>query len=158
MSCLTEKDVTMAELLPLFEEALSAGKTVRFAPRGVSMKPMLRQGKDSVILSPVPERLYKYDLPLYRREDGKFILHRIIAVEDGHYVCCGDNQTEPESPVYHRQVIGLVTAFTRGERLISTAAPGYRLYCRLWCGARPLLKLYKRSRAFLARIKRRLFS
>ncbi len=156
MTCLPEKDVRMEQLLPIFEEALRAGKSVRFMPRGVSMKPMLRQGKDGVILSPAPQKLKKYDLPLYRRPDGKFLLHRIIAVQDDHYVCCGDNQCEPESPVYHSQVIAVVTAFTRGERLICVNAPGYRLYCRLWCAARPLLKLYKHGRARLGRVKRRL--
>lgn len=145
----------MEQLLPLFEEALHAGKSVRFMPRGVSMKPMLRQGKDGVVLSPAPQKLQKYDLPLYRRRDGKFILHRIIAVEDDHFVCCGDNQYAPESPVYPDQVIAVVTAFTRGERLIPVTAPGYRLYCRLWCAARPLLKLYKRGRAWLGRMQRR---
>jgi len=156
MSCLPEKDVRMAELMPLFREALDAGKSVRFSPRGISMKPMLRQGKDSVLLSPLPDKLKKYDLPLYRRPDGKYILHRIVAVEGDHYVCCGDNQYVLETPVYHDQMIALVTAFTRGERQISVTAPGYRLYCRLWCAARPLLRFYKRSRALLSRLKRRL--
>lgn len=156
MSCLPEKDVRMEQLLPLFEEALSQGKSVRFFPRGVSMKPMLRQGRDCVVLSPLPEKLKKYDLPLYRRADGKFILHRIVAVENDHYVCCGDNQWERESPVYPQQLIAVVTAFTRGEREISVDAFGYWLYCRLWCAAKPLLRLYKRGRAALGRLKRRI--
>lgn len=146
-----EKDVRMEQLLPLFEEALGQGKSVRFFPRGVSMKPMLWQGRDSVILSPLPEKLKKYDLPLYRREDGRFILHRIVAVGDGYYVCCGDNQWEREAPVYHNQMIAVVTAFSRGKRSISVNAWGYRLYCRLWCAAKPLLRLYKRVRAALKR-------
>ena len=158
MTCLPEKDFRLDQLMPLFREALDAGKTVRFSPRGVSMKPMLRQGRDSVILSPLPDKLQRYDLPLYRRPDGKYILHRVIAVEGDHYVCCGDNQYEPEAPVYPEQMIALVTAFTRGRRLIPVSAPGYRLYCRLWCAARPLLRLYKRGRALLGRLKRRLFA
>lgn len=150
-----EKDVRMEQLLPLFEEALSQGKSVRFFPRGVSMKPMLRQGKDCVVLSPLPETLKRYDLPLYRRADGKFILHRIVAVEGDHYVCCGDNQWETES-VYPQQLIAVVTAFARNGREISANAPVYRLYCRVWCAAKPLLRLYKRGRAALGRLKRRI--
>ena len=38
----------MKDLVPLFQERLSAGQTVRFSPRGISMLPMLRQGIDDV--------------------------------------------------------------------------------------------------------------
>ena len=47
----------MAQLMPLIRERLDAGQTVRFSPMGISMLPMLRQGIDSVVLSPVPEKL-----------------------------------------------------------------------------------------------------
>ena len=54
-------------LMPLLRERLAAGQTVRYLPfRGISMLPMLRQGKDSVELAPLPEKLKKYDLPLYQ--------------------------------------------------------------------------------------------
>ena len=58
------------DLMPLIRERLDAGQRVKFSPRGVSMLPMLRQGIDTVTLSPLPEKLKKYDLPLYRRTDG----------------------------------------------------------------------------------------
>ena len=38
---------------------------------GCSMRPMLRNRRDRVIVLPIgDERLKKYDLPLYRRPDG----------------------------------------------------------------------------------------
>ena len=53
------------DLIPLLTERLAEGQTVRYLPfRGISMLPLLRQGKDSVQLSPLPERLEKYDLPV----------------------------------------------------------------------------------------------
>ncbi len=39
--------------MPLIRETLEEGKCVQFSPRGVSMLPMLRQGKDTVTLSPI---------------------------------------------------------------------------------------------------------
>jgi hypothetical protein len=63
-------------VLPLLQDELAAGRSVRFSPRGVSMLPMLVQGRDSVLLSPVPDKLKKYDLPLYRRKDGQYGLLR----------------------------------------------------------------------------------
>ena len=69
---------SMDAMVPLMKEALSLGRSVRFSPKGISMLPMLRQGRDSVVLSPAPERLRKYDIPLYIRENGQYVLHRII--------------------------------------------------------------------------------
>ena len=135
-------------LMPLFRERLEAGQKVKFSPRGVSMLPMLRQGIDCVILSPVPEKLRKYDLPLYRRDDGKYILHRIVKAGET-YTCVGDNQFQLEHGVRQDQMIALVTAFTRGEKEISVENGGYRLYCRIWHHSR-------RLRHFLRRVKNKL--
>ena len=138
------------ELDALIRESLAAGKTVRFQPRGISMLPMLRQGTDSVILSPVPEKLHKYDLPLYQRENGKYILHRIVKAEDT-YTCIGDNQFELEHGLRHDQMIALVTAFTRGEREIPVTDPGYRIYCRFWHHTRGLRRFCRRAKGWLRR-------
>lgn len=143
-------ETTMEALMPLFREQLDAGKTVKFSPRGISMLPMLRQGIDSVVLSPVPEKLKKYDLPLYQRDDGKYILHRIV--EAGQtYTCIGDNQFDYETGVRHDQVIAVVTSFTRGARLHSVNELPYRLYCRIWHYSRPVRHFWRRGIGWLKR-------
>ena len=95
------------------------------------MLPMLRQGQDSVTISPIPGKLKKYDLPLYQRDDGKYILHRIVGVGDT-YTCIGDNQFVLEKGVRHDQLIGLVTEFSRGEQKVSVKNRCYQSYCRVW--------------------------
>ena len=142
--------VELNDVMPLFLEQLVMGKAVHFSPRGISMLPMLRQGIDSVVLSPVPERLKKYDLPLYQRDDGKYILHRIIRVEDT-YTCMGDNQFVPEPGLRHDQMIAVVTAFYRGERKHTVSEPGYQIYCRLWHYSRPLRRFWRRGKGWLRR-------
>ncbi len=145
-----EKNVRMEQLMPLFRERLEKGQTVRFMPRGVSMLPMLRQGIDSVVLSPVPEKLKRYDLPLYQRENGQYILHRIVEVGDT-YTCLGDNQFEKEYGVKHEQMIGLVTAYYRDKKEHSVKEFGYQLYCRIWYRGRHLHKLWRRCSGWLIR-------
>lgn len=140
---MTEKQLPMETIVSLIRESLSEGKSVRFSPNGVSMRPMLRQGKDSVVLSPVPERLKKYDLPLYQRKDGKYVLHRIVRVGDT-YTCLGDNQLKEEAGLKHEQMIALVTGFYRGDRYRSVNGPLYWLYCRLWYFIRRLYRFCKR--------------
>ena len=146
-----DRMILEAELLPFLRERLAQGQTVRYLPfRGVSMLPLLRQDTDTVELSPLPEKLKKYDLPVYQYPSGKVVMHRVVAVKDSHYVCLGDNTYQYET-VLPEYCIGLVTAVKRGDRIISTDAPGYRLYSRIWVAAYPLRRAYRRSLSWLKR-------
>lgn len=129
--------------MPLILEHLHAGQSVSFSPRGTSMLPMLRQGVDTVELSPAPAKLKKFDLPFYQRKNGQYVLHRIVRTGDA-YTCVGDNQFELEYPVTHAQVLALVTAFTRNGRRIEVTNKAYRAYCLFWHYTRPLRHVYLR--------------
>lgn len=148
MDSLSEQEYRLEELLPLIQEALDAGKQVKFSPRGTSMLPMLRQGIDHVVLSPLPHKLTKYDLPLYQRKDGQFVLHRVIKVGET-YACIGDNQFVVEHGLKHEQMIGLVTAFYRDKKLIQVTSFRYRIYCLIWHYSRPMRYFYQRSIGWL---------
>ena len=144
------------ELMQLVREEIARGQVIRYLPfRGRSMLPMLRQGKDSVELSPLPKKLKKYDLPVYRFPSGKYVMHRVVAVKDGYYICNGDNLLQMET-VYPEQLIAIVSAFTRNGRRVEVTDFRYRLYCRLWCAVRPIRHLFMRLRSALAKIKKRI--
>jgi hypothetical protein len=147
-----EKEFTasLEEMLPLITEQLALGKCVKFAPYGTSMLPMLRQGIDKVVFAPVCGKLKKYDLPLYRRDDGKFLLHRIVAVGET-YTCMGDNQFTCEQGIRQDQVIAVVTGFYRKERYYSVENLGYRCYCRVWHFSRPVRHFWRRGWDWLRR-------
>ena len=149
-TAVTEYVTQLDALMPLMKERLAAGQTVRFSPRGISMLPMLRQGMDSVVLSPVPEQLRKYDLPLYQRDDGKYVLHRVVKAGQT-YTCVGDNQFDLEPGLRHVQMIALVTSFYRGDREYQVTAPAYRLYCRFWHITRPLRHFWRRGIGWIRR-------
>lgn len=146
-----KREIELKELLPLMEECLASGGSVRFAPKGISMLPMLRQGVDSVILSPAPEKLHKYDIPLYRRDDGKFVLHRVVKTGET-YTCIGDNQFVFEPGVRRDQVIAVVTAFTRGPKEYKVSDLRHQLYCRIRHYSRPFRQLYRRAKGWLRKI------
>lgn len=150
MDSLKVKEFRLETLMPVIRDSLANGKGVWFSPKGVSMRPMLRQGIDTVLLSPLPEELKKYDLPLYQRDNGQFVLHRIVEVGET-YTCIGDNQFVLESGVRADQMIGLVTAFTRGTKDISVKSLAYRFYCRFWHYSRPLRHFWRRGVSWLRR-------
>jgi hypothetical protein len=147
----------LEEMLPLIQECLSAGQSVKFSPRGISMLPMIVQGRDSVTLATPPEKLKKFDIPLYRRADGSFVLHRVVKVRDT-YTCIGDNQFKAEPGVTHGSVIAVVTAFTRKGKTYSVSCAGYRLYCVLWHISRPARRVWRAFRVRAARLKRKIKS
>ena len=139
--------VNLAELLPIIEEQLASGKEVCFSPNGVSMLPMLVPERDSVFLKAAPDALKKYDLPLYRRENGQFVLHRVVRVlKNGTYVMCGDNQFSREDGVKNSQIIGVVTRFVRDGREISCKNLRYRIYCILRVKSRFAAGLFIRAK------------
>ena len=130
-----ETSVRLEQIMPLMQERLALGESVQFTPHGISMRPMLYGGRDQVVLSPVPEKLKKYDLPLYRRDDGQFVLHRVVRVGKT-YTCIGDNQFAYEPGVRHDQMIAVTTGFFRKGTFCSVNSFGYRMYSRLWCWTR----------------------
>ena len=53
--------------------------------------PLLREDRDVMIIERVTGRLKKYDVPLYKRPNGQYVLHRILKVRENDYVICGDH-------------------------------------------------------------------
>ena len=150
-----DTSVRLEQLFPLMQEQLALGQSVQFTPQGISMKPMIQGGRDQVILSPLPERLKKYDLPLYRREDGHFVLHRIVKVGET-YTCIGDHQLVFETGVRREWMIALATGFIRKGKYHSTDSFGYKVYCRLWHWTRPIRHVGYWCRNILRAVFRRL--
>lgn len=124
---------------------------------GVSMRPMLRNRRDRVIIRPVGEgRLSKWDLPLYHRPDGKYVLHRIIDVKEGYYVIRGDN-TYIKEIVPDEWIVGVVTEFYRGKRHVTADNKAYRRYAAFWHAIYPLRKPFHSLYVLAAKIKHKLF-
>lgn len=133
--------VTLTELSPLLEEILRQGGEARFVPHGNSMRPLLRGGRDAVVLRRPDGPLKKGDCPLYRRADGSFVLHRVVAIRPDGYALRGDSQQAVEYGVGDDQVRAVLVAVERDGRLLPCRSARYRLYCRLL----PLLRLCRRA-------------
>lgn len=139
-----------------FEDVLARGEKLVYTNVGNSMMPMLRQRRDLLIIERPQGRLKRYDVPLYRRECGKYILHRVLGVRADGYVMCGDNQWRREFGVTDAQVIGVLTAFVRDGVEIPVTDGRYRLYVHLWCDLFWLRAAILLCRALPGRIRREL--
>ena len=132
--------VNLADLIPLMKEIFKLGKTFTLTAKGSSMAPLLHSGRDEVVLAdcPDPEKLKARDIPLYLREDGSPVLHRIVRVNKTSFDMCGDAQTEIERGVKFSQVVAVAVGFKRRGRVISVNSKRYKLYSFLWCILRPV--------------------
>lgn len=147
-----KKKVRLSQMLPMMEETLRSGGTVKLPITGTSMLPLLVAGRDTVTLSPIGERLSVFDIPLYRRDDGAFVLHRIIEVsEDNTYTMCGDNQWVLERGIRDDQLIGVVTQIIRDGKTFSVTDKKYQRYVRVWRRLMPVRKYIVKVRGKLSK-------
>ncbi len=147
------ENIPMELLYPLFADMLKGG-SVTFTVTGISMQPMLYNRRDSVTIVPPPKHLKKGDIPFFKTDDGKFILHRVIRIHpDGTYECRGDNRTESEDNIRHEQIIGVISEFTRNGKKHSVKEPLYRLYVFTWPFFHRFKKYYRHLRTAERKIK-----
>ena len=116
---------------------MNNGKLI-YTNKGDSMMPLIKQNRDLLIIKPVNGRLKKYDVPLYKRDSGQYVLHRILKVRSNDYVICGDNRWVKEYGISDKHIIGVLAAVVRNGREITMNDRKYRLYVHLWCDLFPL--------------------
>ena len=117
-----------------FEEEIQRSGKLIYTNVGTSMMPLLRQGRDLMVIVPPPKgRCKKYDAPLYKRKNGEYVLHRILKVRKDDYVICGDHCLHREFGVTDRQIIGVLAAVMRDGKTSPVTDLRYRCYVHLWC-------------------------
>ena len=126
----------------LEEKGVYIGPTV-----GISMLPMLKQRRDTIVVRPKTERLKRLDVALYKRGEA-YVLHRVLETKDGYYIIRGDNCYADEI-VPEETVIGVLTEFFQKGKHFYCTDEKYIRY------AEKRLKTYK-FRRFFVRIKRKL--
>lgn len=138
-----------------YQEILAKEGRLIFTPGGTSMRPMLRHHQNPVVLLPKPEnrRLKKYEIPFYQRDNGVYVLHRILKVQKDSYVCCGDGQVYPEEGVRDDMIFALLAGFYKGDRYIDLSKSRfYRLYGRFWVAILPIRRLWVRVRGKIRKL------
>lgn len=152
----------MAEAdLKSVEKLLETQDEVMTRTRGISMRPLLRQGRDVVVIKKPQFPLKAGDAPVYRVKGKKeLVLHRILKVRrDGVYIIRGDNLFFKEY-VKEEQIVGVMTAFYReGKYCDCSKSRAYKVYIFLNGVSYPLRYLWSRKlRPILSKIKRAVFN
>ena len=136
-----------------YEDILKKQGTLVFTPYGNSMQPLLKNHENPVVLLPVTSRLKKGDVAFYKRENGQYVLHRIVRVHQDSYDCSGDNQSALEKGVRDDMILARMAGFYRGETYVSADDPKIRRYAKRRMASRP----FRRCFALIKLAFRRLF-
>ena len=136
----TMQDMPLEELWPLIEEVFSAGGRFRLFPRGNSMLPLIRPNIDSVLIER-PTEISRYDILLYRRQNGQFVLHRLMKIEKDTFTMCGDHQYYLEKGLPRDAVLARVCGIYFGDNYLPFDAPKLRRYARRRAFSRPFRHL-----------------
>ena len=116
--------------------------------KGASMLPLLKEGRDQVVIKQIKNPIRKGDVLLYVRPDGTHVLHRVYKATKNFLVMCGDNQTILEYNVRFDAVLGVLDGIYSGRRYINVnKSLKYKLYKTFWGGNRNF-------RAFINNLKK----
>ncbi len=135
-----------------FEEYLDRYGELTYTNVGVSMMPLLRQGKDLfTVRKKGEERCKRGDVVLYTRPPDRYVLHRVIEVRPDDYVILGDNCVSKEYGIREEQILGVMTSYVRNGKTHRVTDRGYRLYSAYVLRCMPVRIFYRQLKGKLIR-------
>lgn len=139
------------------EDALATHGSIIWHGKGISMKPLIRDSVDYVVIERPSREIKPYDVVLYERNQcakgdaaqKKYVLHRVLKKDGDTYVILGDNCVNYEY-VPADKIVGVMTGLVRNGKPYNFGSSGYRTYMKLWVKPYKVRKEITRAR-FIAR-------
>ena len=111
------KTVPNAELIPAIGKLIEEGQEVIFKPKGMSMLPFIRGGRDSVLLRKADE-LKVGDIALAEISKERYVLHRIEKMEGETIVLMGDGNLVGREKCRREDVMAIAVKIIKDRREI----------------------------------------
>ena len=129
------------EYMEMIRALLEDGQEVSMIVTGNSMRPFLKHGRDKICMKKTDRKLRKGDIVFYRRENGQYVMHRILKCGDQSYTLLGDGQIVPESGIRQEQIFARITKVQVRGKWIGSENFRWRFFEHIWirfCGIRKL--------------------
>lgn len=98
------------------EEKLLKDDFVISSINGNSMSPFLNEHNNRVVISKLNRDIHLYDVVLYKT-NNKYVLHRVIGINDNEYVIRGDNRLLEEY-IQKDKILGILIAYYSKDEYI----------------------------------------
>ncbi|MBQ3284308.1 MAG: S24/S26 family peptidase [Ruminococcus sp.] len=128
-----------------FEQVIAEEGVLVYSNVGDSMYPLIKP-RDLLVIKKPELPMKRLDIPLYKRDNGQYVLHRIVGVRGDEYLICGDNRVDVERGITDRHIIGMLTDIIRDGESISVYSFKKRVYAHLWSDFRPIKRVIFRIR------------
>lgn len=119
-------------------DLVNQGKEVRLIVSGSSMSPFLVHERDSILFSKPDSPLKRGDMVFYQRENGQFVMHRILHVKQEGLYIIGDAQVTIEGPVNPSCVFARITKVNRKGKWIGPGQFWWWFFQHIWLSIIPL--------------------
>lgn len=106
------KTIPNALFFASVEEMIEGGTSVEIRVKGFSMRPFLRNGRDTVTLAPIAPEDLRVGMVVLFRHAGAHILHRIRAIDGDRLTIEGDGNYRITESATRGDVVGYVSAVT----------------------------------------------
>ncbi len=137
-----------------FEKELEEKGYLVYYNVGDSMMPLIKQGRDLMVLTIPTRPPRKYDAVLYKRENGQYVMHRIIGCNENGFIMCGDNRYDKEFGIKESQILAILTSVSRDGKEIKNDSLKYKLYVHLWCDLFFIRKFILRIKHYYSKFKK----
>ncbi len=127
-----------AEINGDLQDVINSGGIVPLGVTGGSMMPFLRHLRDTVFIRKCNiEDIKRGQILLFKRDDGRLILHRVRKVySDGKLLMNGDSQVWCEKIEYSRVIASVCEVERNGKRYKSDSFI-FKMWSFLWFPTRP---------------------
>ncbi len=127
------KKIDNTDFFSQVHEFLLEGKSIRINIRGNSMKPFLREGSHQAEIAPAEGRNLKTGDVVLFRHCSRYVLHRIVAINDERYTMQGDGVLENTETVFREDIIGVMVRFYhKGGHMTDCSSLWWRFLSRWW--------------------------
>ena len=114
---------------------------------GSSMKPLIRPERDIVTIMPLIRAPMIGDIVLFRRIDGKNIVHRVYKISSDWIQTWGDNCRNADAPIKRNDIYGIIVSVEKRGKTYQLDTDKQRSYGIRWMKyGKPLWKVIQKIR------------
>ena len=139
-------------MIKKFEDIINEQGQLVYTNVGDSMYPLIKP-RDLLVIKKVTAPLKKNDIPLYKRDSGQYVLHRIVKIKNGEYYICGDNRAFIERGITDRHIIGVLTDIVREGKTIPVNSPEFKSYVKLLPLRRSIIRIKNKGGLLIKHLK-----